>query len=62
MLMNVVFIDVLLYSQMARTSSGLWKFVVDIHVGSSSHRGIIIAPVLEVNGDNLGISFVSFIK
>ena len=40
-------------ASMARTSSGPWKFVRDM--GSSSHWGLIMAPVQEANRDNLGI-------
>ena len=40
---------------MARTSLGPWKFVRDM--GSSSHGGLIMAPVQEANRDNLGKSF-----
>ena len=38
---------------MARTSLGLWKFVPDM--GSSSQRGLIMAPGQEAIGDNLGL-------
>ena len=46
-----------LYSQtsMAQTSLGPWKFIRD--VGSSSHQGLIMAPVQEANSDNLAKSF-----
>ena len=40
---------------MALTSLELWKFVRDM--GSSSHWGLIMAPVQEANSDNLGKSF-----
>ena len=40
---------------MARTSLGPWKFVRDM--GSSSHWGLIMAPVQEANSDDLGKSF-----
>ena len=39
----------------AWTSLGPWKLVWDI--GSSSHWGLIMAPVQEANSDNLGKSF-----
>ena len=39
-------------TSMARTSLGPWKFVRDM--GSSSHWGLILAPVQEANSDNLG--------
>ena len=42
-------------TSMARTSLGPWKFVRDM--GSSSHWGLIMAPVQEANSDNLGKSF-----
>ena len=40
---------------MAQTSLGPWKFVRNM--GSSSHCGLVMAPVQEVNSDNLGKSF-----
>ena len=45
------------YSQtsVTRTSLGPWKFVRDM--GSSSHWGLIMAPVQEANTDNLGKCF-----
>ena len=42
-------------TSMARTSLGPWKFVRDM--GSSSHRGLIMAPIQEANSDNLGYLF-----
>ena len=42
-------------TSMARTSLGPWKFVRDM--GSSSHWGLIMAPVQEANSDNLGKYF-----
>ena len=42
-------------TSMARTSLGPWKFVRDM--GSSSHRGLIMAQVQEAKSDNLGKSF-----
>ena len=42
-------------TSMARTPLGPWKFVRDM--GSSSHWGLILAPVQEANNDNLGKSF-----
>ena len=42
-------------TSMARTSLGPWKFVRG--TGSSSHWGLIMAPVQEANSDNLGKSF-----
>ena len=45
---------------MARTSFGPWKFVLDM--GSSSHRGLIIAPGQEANEDNLGMPLRASIK
>ena len=42
-------------TSMARTALGPCKFVRDM--GSSSHRGLIMAPVQEANSDNLGKSF-----
>ena len=46
-----------LYSKtsIVRTSLGPWKFIRDM--GSSNHRGLIMAPCQEANGDNLGMSF-----
>ena len=38
---------------MARTSLGPWKFVRGM--GTSSHWGLIMAPVQEANGDNSGV-------
>ena len=54
---DLVGMAVSLYSRtsMARTSLGPWKFVWDM--GSSSHWGLIMAPVQEANSDNLGKSF-----
>ena len=45
------------YSQtsMAKTSLGPWKFVLDSD--SLSPFGLVIAPVQEADGDNLGMSF-----
>ena len=45
---------------MARTYFGPWKILLDM--GSSRHRGLIIAPVNETNRNNLGICFRSSIK
>ena len=48
---------------MAQTSLGPWKFVRDM--GSSSHRGVIIVPGQEANGDNLEkfvFCFLSYIQ
>ena len=45
-------------TSMARTSLGPMKFVRDM--GSSSHWGLIMAPVQEANSDNLGEIFSIF--
>ena len=42
-------------TSMSRTSLDPWKFVRDM--GSSSHWGLIMAPVQEANSDNLRKSF-----
>ena len=42
---------------MARTSLESWKFIRDM--GSLSHWGLIMAQGQEVNGNNLGKSFLS---
>ena len=42
---------------MARTSLGLWKFVRERDMSSSSHWGLIMAPVQKANSDYLGKSF-----
>ena len=46
-----------LYSKtsVVQTSLGPWKFIRGM--GSSNHRGLIMAPCQEANGDNLGKSF-----
>ena len=46
-------------TSMVRTSLGPWKFVQDMD--SSSHRGLILAPDQETNGDNSGLSFPTYI-
>ena len=43
-------------TSMAQTSLGPWKFVWDM--GSSSHWGLIMAPVHEANSDNLVFDFL----
>ena len=40
----------------AWTSLGLWKLVGDM--GSSSNWGLIMVPVQEANGDNLGVFWI----
>ena len=40
---------------MSQTSLGPWKLFLDM--GSSNHRGLIIVPGQQANGDNLGMSF-----
>ena len=42
-------------TSVVRTSLGPWKFIREM--GSSNHRGLIMAPCQEANGDNLGKSF-----
>ena len=42
-------------TSVVQTSLGPWKFIREM--GSSSHRGLIMAPCQEANGDNLGKSF-----
>ena len=42
-------------TSVVRTSLGPWKFIREM--GSSNHRGLIMAPYQEANGDNLGTSF-----
>ena len=51
-----------LYSKtsVVRTSLGPWKFIREM--GSSNHRGLVMAPCQEANGDNLGKSFLSSIQ
>ena len=53
---------VLIYSRtsVTRTSVGPQKFVLDM--ASSSHSGLIIAPVQESKGDSSGMSFRFSIK
>ena len=48
----------LILTNFSRTSLGPWKFVRDM--GCSSHWELIIAPVQEANGDNLGETFSIF--
>ena len=50
-----LYIPIYSWTSMARTSLRPWKFVRD--VGSSSHWGLIMAPVQEANSNNLEKSF-----